>query len=325
MKTEISSDIAAASAWLKQGETVAIPTETVYGLAANALNPDAVLKIFEVKNRPTFDPLIVHIGNMSHLEALVKNVGDMSQRLAASFWPGPLTIIFSKNEIVPDIVTAGLSTVGIRMPNHSATLELLQTIDFPLAAPSANPFGYISPTTSLHVYEQLGEKIPFILEGGSSSVGVESTIVYCNNDDCTVLRLGGIPVEAIEEVIGKKTMVSLHSTSNPSAPGMLSGHYAPRKRLVIGDPEELLIKYSGQKAGILSYYRSYPTPYIEVLSPEKNLSTAAKNLYHSMRRLDSSECEIIFAEWVPDEGLGRAINDRLRRASLGSASHTLKV
>jgi L-threonylcarbamoyladenylate synthase len=227
----IGTDIIQAKQLLEQGKLVAIPTETVYGLAGNALNPDAVLSIFKTKNRPSFDPLIVHTDSIEKIERWVKKIPTPLKTLASQVWPGPLTILLPKKEIIPDLVTAGLESVAIRIPNHPLTLSLLQSLDFPLAAPSANPFCYISPTQAEHVNQQLGGLIPYILDGGACQIGIESTIVAWENNQLHVLRLGGLSVEAIENLSQQKVQLQLNQSSNPQAPGMLKSHYAPLKPL----------------------------------------------------------------------------------------------
>ena len=203
---EIGKDIQKAKDFLEKDELVAIPTETVYGLAANALNPIAVAKIFEAKERPTFDPLIVHTHSLQEVYKFVTNIHPALLKLAEAFWPGPLTLLLPKKEIIPSLVTSGLDRVGVRVPNHSLTLDLLSQLNFPLAAPSANPFGYISPTTAMHVEKQLGTKIPYILDGGSCEVGLESTIVGEENGEIIIYRLGGLSVDEIETIVGKVSM-----------------------------------------------------------------------------------------------------------------------
>src|ERR1043165_1177940 len=227
--TIIGKDITAAKGFLEAGETVGIPTETVYGLAANALNTDAVLKIFSVKNRPHFDPLIVHTHSKDEIKKYVAEIPPLAEKLIDAFMPGPVTVLLPKKEIIPDLVTSGLDNVAIRIPQHNLTLELLRQLDFPLAAPSANPFGYISPTTSHHVYDQLQGRIPYIIDGGSTDVGVESTIVAFEETGPVVYRLGGLALEEIERVVGK-VAVNLNESSNPRSPGMLKSHYAPKKQ-----------------------------------------------------------------------------------------------
>jgi len=313
METHIATDLVEALALLKAGKLVAIPTETVYGLAANALDADAVIHIFETKNRPHFDPLIVHVADANQVKEVATHISDDAYRLMEVLWPGPLTIVLPKHERVPHIVTSGLDTVGVRMPNHTLTLELLRALPFPLAAPSANPFGYISPTSALHVAEQLGDRIPFILDGGECTIGVESTIIDCSQETPTILRLGGTAVETIEEIIGP-VKVNAISTSSPQAPGMLHSHYAPRKPLRVGNIHDLLHDY-GSDVSILSFKDSFHNFRNIRLSETGDLHEAARNLFAAMRKLDADSHGVILAEFVPDYGLGRAINDRLKRAS----------
>lgn len=312
IKTKTGHDIAQCAELLKSGKLVAIPTETVYGLAANGFDSKAVSGIYEAKGRPHFDPLILHIGEMRQVETLSTNFPDKAQKLAKAFWPGPLTLILPKSNRVPDIVSAGLQTVGIRMPRHETTLELLKNLDFPLAAPSANPFGYISPTTAQHVYDQLNGKIDYILDGGECSVGLESTIVSFAIENPVILRMGGISVEDIESVIGKLE-VKNQSTSNPSAPGMLISHYAPKTPLLLGDITKLITQLSSKNFGVLGFKTTYGYPG-ETLSKTGNFREAAQNLFSALRRLDNQNYDAIIAEELPEAGLGRAINDRLKRA-----------
>ena len=313
----IGTNIEQAIHHLQSGDTVAIPTETVYGLAANALDEQAVTKIFRIKNRPTFDPLIVHTSSISRIKGYVSSIPQKAEQLAQAFWPGPLTLLLEKNPIIPDLVTSGLPQVGIRIPNHSLTLELLNRLDFPLAAPSANPFGYISPTEPAHVEKQLGTLVPYILDGGNCEVGVESTIVGFENETPCVYRLGGVKIEDIEKVVGKVSL-KLNNSSNPSAPGMLKSHYAPTAPMVIGDIKSLLHKHSGKHVGILSFRDTYEIPgeCQIALSPQGNLDEAAKNLFKALRDLDSRGFDLIITEKFPDTGLGKPINDRLKRASV---------
>lgn len=308
----IGKEIKHAVELLNQGELVAIPTETVYGLAGNALNPKAVAKIFDVKERPSFDPLIVHIADIADVAPYTRDFPAKAKALADRYWPGPLTLLLPKKDIIPDLVTSGLDTVGIRCPDHALTRQLLSSIDFPLAAPSANPFGYVSPTRPEHVDDQLGTRIDYILDGGPCTVGIESTIVGFVEEQPVVYRMGGLSVEAIESVVGK-VKVQLHSSSQPQAPGQLKSHYAPRKEIRVGNIQELLERYP-KKTGVLSYRTKFDVAHQRVLSPSGNLSEAAQNLFTALRELDQANIELIVAEWVPDHGLGRAINDRLRRA-----------
>ena len=312
---EIGKDIKKAKQLLESEELVAIPTETVYGLAGNALNAKSVLKIFKVKDRPEFDPLIIHVPSLFAAEKYVDHLPDIAVRLAQKFWPGPLTILLKKKHIIPDLVTSGLDTVGLRCPDHTLTRELLEALDFPLAAPSANPFGYVSPTTPQHVQDQLGQKIQYILDGGPARVGIESTIIGFEDKIPVVYRMGGLSIETLEAELGKMK-VQLHSSSNPKAPGQLKSHYAPSKRIILGNIEELLQKYPAHCSSILSFERDYHSPHQIILSKSGSLDEAAQNLFASLRSLDKMPADIILAELLPEEGLGRAINDRLRRASV---------
>ncbi|MEX2512368.1 MAG: L-threonylcarbamoyladenylate synthase [Cyclobacteriaceae bacterium] len=317
--TEIGQDIKMAKSLLESGNLVAIPTETVYGLAGNALNESAVVKIYKTKNRPSFDPLIVHVGHLDQLPEYTKEAPDEMMELAKIFWPGPLTLLLNKKEIVPDLVTSGLKSVGIRIPNHPLTLQLLRSLDFPLAAPSANPFGYISPTQASHVFDQLSGKIPYILDGGNCQVGLESTIVGMEEGQIIIYRLGGIEVGAIEKVVGK-VLILPQSSSNPKSPGMLKSHYAPRKPVILGDLEELIPQYRAQgiKFAVLSfnnYFEGVEASDQIMLSNTGEFDEAARNLFSAMRKLDNSAATVILAEELPEMHLGKAINDRLRRAA----------
>ena len=308
----IGSDISQAKAFLEAGELVAVPTETVYGLAGNARNTEAVLSIFRVKNRPAFDPLIVHTHSFDALGQWVREIPEKARLLGQRLTPGPITFLLPRTAAIPDLVTSGLDTVGIRIPNHPLTLELLKTLDFPLAAPSANPFGYISPTTAVHVEQQLGDKIPYILDGGPCEVGVESTIVGFEGDQVIVYRKGGTPVEVIEAIVGP-VEVRTHSSSNPKAPGMLKSHYAPRTPLSLLRDE--LPENTTRAVGVLSFQRDYGLAHQEILSPSGDFAEAARNLFAAMRRLDALGLDHIYAELLPEKDLGVAINDRIRRAA----------
>lgn len=308
------SDMETAASCLKAGEIVGIPTETVYGLAANALKAEAVAKIFSAKNRPFFDPLIVHVHAIAEVEKYVLTMPEKAQILAEAFWPGPLTLVLPKNDNIPDLVTAGQNTVGIRVPSHPVCLELLKKIDFPLAAPSANPFGYVSPTTAQHVADQLGDKVCYILDGGPCSVGVESTIVGFPQGEPVIYRLGGISVEQITKIVGP-VAEQISAGSNPSAPGQLDVHYSPRCKVVLSNnhttpdsPETSYLRYTEPLAGI-------ETERQLILSPGKSFEEAAVNLFAMLRQLDNSGFKYIVVELLPETGLGRAINDRLRRAA----------
>ena len=252
---EIGTDINKAAAILARGGLVGIPTETVYGLAANAFNDEAVLNIFKAKNRPSFDPLITHIGQIEQLQDLIKVTPESAIKLMDSFWPGPLTLVLEKTDHISDLISSGLTTAAIRMPRHPLTRSLLQSVEFPLVAPSANPFGYVSPTTAEHVNQQLGDQVDYILDGGPCKIGIESTIIGFTEGQPIILRLGGLKIKQIEEVVGP-VKIQAHSTSNPKAPGMLDTHYAPGKAVVIGNIDDLLKQHSHQKIGILSFQKN---------------------------------------------------------------------
>ncbi len=314
----IGHNIDIAATLLKKGEAVAIPTETVYGLAANALNTSAVAKIFQIKQRPTFDPLIIHLPSFDKVYDYALDVPEIFEVLAKKFMPGPLTLLLRKKDIIPDLVTAGSPYVAVRIPSHNVTKSLLDMVDFPLAAPSANPFGYISPTTAQHVADQLGNKVYYILDGGPCDVGLESTIIGMNeNGDIEVLRKGGLSIENIREVVGNIIIRDI-STSNPEAPGMLTSHYAPRVPLILTELSQLNDVSDINRTGIISFRNflpTIPTKHQIVLSPSGNFLDAARNLFSGMRYLDGCDIDIIYAELVPEMDLGIAINDRLRRAA----------
>ncbi|GAB4246034.1 MAG: L-threonylcarbamoyladenylate synthase [Ekhidna sp.] len=314
---EIGTDIEKAEQLLRADGVIGIPTETVYGLAGNALNEEAILKIYQVKNRPKFDPLIAHTDSLEKIRVLVKSVPSTALALSEKFWPGPLTLLLDKKPYVPDLLTSGHPRLAVRIPHHTVTLELLSRLDFPLAAPSANPFGYVSPTTAEHVKKQLGDKIDYVLDGGACAVGLESTIVGFEDEKPIIYRLGGIPVELIEKEIGS-VEVKINVSSDPSAPGMLKSHYSPGRKILLGDIRENLKGRDISRVGVISFQKHYDVPsnQLFVLSPGGNLAEAARNIFAALRHMDQDGIEEILSEYVPDEGLGRAINDRLRRAAV---------
>jgi L-threonylcarbamoyladenylate synthase len=273
-----------------------------------------VARIFEVKNRPQFDPLIVHVADMRQAEILALKFPDKALKLIQKFWPGPLTVVLPKAPIVPDIVTSSLPTVAIRVPNHPMALELIRESGRPVAAPSANLFGQVSPTTAEHVRRSLGDKIDLILDGGACQVGVESTVVSFAEKDPVLLRPGGVSLEEIQAIIG--TVKTGGISASPQAPGQLENHYAPRTPLILDTPVESLPV--GKKIGLLAFQKpeaSYPFASVEVLSAKGDLKEAAANLFAAVRRLDEERLDLIWARSLPAEGLGRAINDRLYKAS----------
>lgn len=315
----IGKDLQYAASLLKQGEVVAIPTETVYGLAGNAFNKITVARIFEIKNRPAFNPLIVHIKHIEDLNLVAQNIDDRLLLLIQKFSPGPLTILVEKKSIVPDIVTAGSSRVAVRIPAHPMTLSLLNLLDFPLAAPSANPFQYISPVTAQQVEEQLGDKIDYILDGGKCSVGLESTIVGIEDNDVVVYRLGGLPVESIQKLVGDVIIKTKFDEQNVDTPGQMKKHYSPKKPLLLGDIEELLKCHQNKKIALITFGKMLDvlSKNVEVfnLSEKGDIYEAASNLFETLYFIDQSDADIIITHQFPEEGLGRAINDRLKRAS----------
>ena len=315
---QIGSDINYAIDLLKRQDLVGFPTETVYGLAGNAYNADAIAKIFKVKERPSFDPLIVHSSDVERVREFVKEIPEKALELASHFWPGPLTLILKRKSIIPDLVTSGLDTVAVRIPNHAYALKVLENVDFPVAAPSANPFGYVSPTKAWHVDQQLGDKISYVLDGGDCQVGIESTIVNIEGDNATVLRLGGCKIENIEKVIGK-VVVKPNMHANPIAPGMMDSHYSPLTPIKVGNIEEMLEQYDDKEIGILSFDRyvdGISKKHQFVLSKKRDIDEAATRLFTGLRELDGLNLQLILSEYVPPEGLGQAINDRLKRAEV---------
>lgn len=314
----ISTDIHKAKNILEQDNLVAIPTETVYGLAGNAFSETAIKKIFETKNRPLFNPLIVHIHSKDLLDDLTEKVPQKAYQLAEAFWPGSLTLVLKKKSNIPYLVTAGKNTVAVRVPNHPLTLSLLQLLDFPLVAPSANPFGSISPTTAEHVVNYFPETVPLVLDGGVCESGIESTIIGFDEDEPILYRLGAISIEAIEAIVGKVTVMNTKEAA-PEAPGMLLKHYAPKtKTILVDDIENFLKENTLPKIGTISFYKTTAHSNVvhqEVLSERKDFKEAAANLYQAMHRLDKMKLNLIVAERFPDENLGKSINDRLNRAT----------
>ena len=329
MKTEIipsrtseerATAIPRAVTLLQRGEPVALPTETVYGLAADALNPIAVAKIFEAKDRPRFDPLIVHLPSRDWLERVAK-IDDESravvERLIAQFWPGPLTLVLGRRSIVPEIVTAGLDRVAVRISAHEILAEIVCAFGKPLAAPSANRFGRISPTTAQHVQDELGGRIPLIVDAGPTAHGIESTIIAVRDDKIDILRRGPITAEQLS-IFGK---IDIVTAKKVSAPGQLPSHYAPKTPLRLVDDFDSFLPKPNQDCVLLTWNAiENDERFIAIrnLSEGKDLRQAAANLFRYLRELDALDVDLIVAERVPDQGLGAAIMDRLRRASQGS-------
>lgn len=319
MTTRSGTDVDRAVALLRDGRPVAIPTETVYGLAAPIGDLHAVARVFEIKNRPSFDPLIVHVGERAAVDDLCVEIPEAARRLLARVWPGPVTVVLRKSARVDDLVTSGLPTVAVRMPGHPMTLELLRRLGEPVAAPSANPFGYVSPTRAKHVLDQLGDRVDYVLDGGDARIGLESTIVSFVESRPTVLRLGGVPVEDLAELLGESPAQRIAAHSDPEAPGQLDRHYATRTLLVVCDDVDAeAARREGQRLGLLAFAdprRGRTWAAARVLSPRGDLEEAARELFAAMRALDRAGVDVILAERFPERGLGRAINDRLGRAA----------
>lgn len=319
LATSDSASIRLAGDIIRTGGLVAFPTETVYGLGCDGMNPVAAAKVFEAKQRPQFDPLIVHIADRSQLDAVVTSQPPLARKLMDAFWPGPLTIVLPKQSVIPDLVTAGLPTVAVRMPSHPVAQALIREAGRPIAAPSANPFGYVSPTTAQHVSDGLGSNVDLILDGGSCSVGVESTVVSLIDAQPELLRPGNITLEQLTAIIGPvRRRASDHD--KPIAPGQLTRHYATLTPLTILDsPATQTVLELGERAGLLlissSSEHENRFAAVEVLSSNGDLQEAARNLFAALRRLDALQLDRIYAEPCKEVGLGMAIMDRLRRCS----------
>ncbi len=312
---ENNTNIALAAEKIRNGELVAFPTETVYGLGADGLNSIAVAKIFEVKNRPTFNPLILHINSIEQLHEVADISNTKTLLLIKNFWPGPLTLVLPKKKIVPSIVTAGNDTVAVRMPANRTALELIYNSGKPIAAPSANKFGMLSPTSAEHVEKQLGTKIDFILDGGTCDVGIESTILQVTAKQFILLRPGGLPVEIIESIINEK-VIRRTKTDYINSPGLLKSHYAPNTPIKFID-EINLKDYSGKKIGALLWNlnnHNFDFTKIKYLSKSKLLREAGANLFLYLHELESYNLDLIVCEKVNPTGLGKAIMDRLQKA-----------
>ncbi len=304
--------IAEAVRLLDEGKVVAFPTETVYGLGAVAYNSYAVTKIFEVKKRPHFDPLIVHLDGAQKLGEYVENIPADAEKLIRVFWPGPLTMIFRKRPVIPDIVTAGLPTVGIRVPSHPVALELIRMLGKPIAAPSANQFGYMSPTRVHHVTRSFTERVPLVLDGGNSQHGIESTIISFHEKGVFIHRHGAVAIEELSEHV---RVIDKEKTAICEAPGELPYHYSPLKPLrLVDSPTDV----RNPRSSYLAFREPCPTPnseHVRVLSPTGDHREAAANFFSFLIELDRDDVDIIYAEKIPEKGIGRAIMERLRKAS----------
>ncbi len=316
----ITTNISQAAEVLIAGNIIGLPTETVYGLAGNMFNESALRAIYETKHRPLKNPLIAHIASIARLSEVAAHIPPAAMQLAEAFWPGPLTLVLPKQPHVPLLATAQKSTVAIRIPNHALALELLNAIDFPLAAPSANPFGTISPTSAQHVANYFHGKIPLILDGGACTVGIESTIIGFQGNQPVLYRHGSLSLEQIEAVVGKVIQITENETA-PDAPGMLAKHYSPLTPLIFTkNIVQVIAQFAAEtRIGILAFqsfqHSVIPVQQIEILSPSGNTYEAATNLYAALHRLDALKLDLIIAEELPPVGLGNSINDRLNRAA----------
>ncbi len=317
MKFPPWTSVSEAARLLKDGEVVAIPTETVYGLAGNAFEPKALAKIFAAKERPTFDPLIVHIADIAQLTDIAKDIPDSAYKLAEAYWPGPMTIILPKKDCIPDLCTSALPSVAVRFPSHPIAQAIIKESGLPLAAPSANLFKHVSPTTAEHVAAQLADRIAGIVDGGPCSVGVESSIISLAGEKPTVLRPGAITPEMFAKVLGDVTIKE--STSKPGqpmlAPGQCDTHYRPQVPLYYGKipasftlPEHTVRIAFGTQAG--------PIPATVNLSATGDMVEATSKLYAFMHDLDDPKYDLILVDPIPNTGVGMALNDRLKRASI---------
>ncbi len=315
--TEIGKDIDKAAMLLEQGLLVAIPTETVYGLAGNALNEAAVASIFETKKRPANNPLIVHIHATEQLSGIVAHTPELAYKLFEAFSPGPLTIILPKKPVVSSLVSAGQNTVAIRIPDSALTLALLRKVKFPLAAPSANTFMSISPTRPSHVQMQLGGKIPYILDGGSCKRGIESTIVGLEDDRIVVYRSGAVSETDLRSM--GVEVVPVSRLAGAIAPGMFKKHYAPNTQVILTNSLPETVKmYRGKALGMLSFGDQLTPPEISMernLSATGDMNEAAYNLYNALYELDNASLDYIICTFLPDNGIGAGINDRLQKAA----------
>ncbi len=317
MKTIVTKQIEAAAEVLLNGGIIGMPTETVYGLGGIAYSEAAVKEIYRVKQRPFYNPLILHICGIEQIDTVAAHVPEAAYKLAREFWPGPMTLVLPKKTEVPGIVTAGHDTVAIRVPAHPVAQQLLKVTGGPVAAPSANPFGRTSPTTAAHVLEYFEGQIPLILDGGPCEVGIESTIIGFDNGKPVIYRQGTVTEQQIVKIAGKVDRFVNEETA-PRAPGMLSRHYAPKTPMVVTkDPVATAEAYMGKHLGIISFSGSnLPQAASEiVLSPTGSLKEAAANLYRSIHQMDNAAVDLIIAEEFPATGIGAALNDKLHRAS----------
>lgn len=315
----LTKDIDQAILSLDKEDVVVIPTETVYGLAGNAFSEHAVRKIFELKKRPLNNPLILHVSELQKVYALTKEFPKKAKVLASKFWPGPLTLLLPKKDIIPDLITAGKKTVAIRIPNHALTLSLLEKLNYPLVAPSANPFNEISPTNANHVMKYFKNEEKIILDGGQCEMGLESTIIGFDEEEVIIYRLGAITLEEIESVIGKVTLRNV-KMKDPNAPGMFLKHYAPKtKAILTSNVEEFIVQSSDKKIGVIRFDKpsddNLSDRVIVEMTFNGSMKEASQKLYDYMHYLDDLNLDVLVFEKLPDIGLGKTINDKLFRAT----------
>ncbi|MBN2873904.1 MAG: threonylcarbamoyl-AMP synthase [Spirochaetales bacterium] len=321
--TTSAHDLERAAEAIREGLLVAIPTETVYGLGADAWSKVALARVFEAKRRPSFDPLIVHVAEPDAADEVADVSVPYAATLAARFWPGPLTMVLPKRERVPDLATSGLPTVAVRCPAHTFARQIIRRSGVPVAAPSANPFGYLSPTRAEHVVAQLGDRVDFIVDGGRCPVGVESTVLDLSSDPPLVLRPGGLPVELIAEVI-PGVRVFDRATTSPRAPGQLPSHYAPARPLYLVESARVSDARPSGRAAVLCFGTTSARAALDSgrwarvvdLSPGEDMVEAAAALFDILHELDAAGFDELWAERLPDDGLGLAVNDRLYKASV---------
>lgn len=316
-----STDVVKAANYLRENNVVAIPTETVYGLAANIFSKTAVASIYKIKNRPQSNPLIVHIKSEDELENYAKDIPEKAKVLAKTFWPGPLTLVLNKTDLIPDYISANKSTVAIRVPSHPLLASLLNELEFPLAAPSANPSNCVSATTAESVENYFKNEIPLVLDGGPCEKGLESTIIGFENGAPVLYRLGALTLDTIENVIGKVFLKNeLLNQDSPNAPGMFLKHYAPKTPLYIIENEfEFLEQLNFENIAFLGFDRPLQHSKIKeqfLLSKNGDLNEAAFNLYRTLEKIDTLEFDGIVVKWFPNTGIGMSINDRIKRASI---------
>lgn len=321
------SELTIAASLLRQGECVAFPTETVYGLGANTLDSEAVAKIYLIKGRPSDNPLIVHCHDQAQVKDLVEGWPREAQILMDKFWPGPLTLVLPKKPLIPPVVTGGLATVAVRIPSHSLALDLIRTAGLPLAAPSANLSGRPSPTRAEHVWQDLAGKIPAIIDGGPTGWGVESTVLDCTTQPFRLLRPGGVTLEQLQALVAVAHAPEQFGTTPPPSPGMKYKHYSPTAQVILVVGKDIrrginkkIHEYSrqGLKVAVMAWEESrqdYPGVRFLALGRQGDYNTAATRIYHLLRQADKEDCDIILVHGLPQENLGLAIMNRLQKAA----------